>query len=418
MVKEIKLWKKTEFCEDFFPDILQSACYMEGTRYLLLMIDGTIFVEYNFTTSICHICFSTLYRKGFVMDFGQNDNLSGSGDSRSSDFVSPAGQAGYAVKPRGKGAGWKVFFGIILTISVLANIALVLVLFGIVAVFAAGQRDLLTEEVIREGPARAKIAVIAVEGIINSEQANSFYSQLKTARQDKHVAGLIVRVNSPGGTISGSDQIYKEIQKYREEEKKPVVAFMQGIAASGGYYTSVACEKIIAEPTTITGSIGVISLYFVVQELLEDKLGVLPVVVKSGEKKDWPSTFQVPTEEQVQYLQDKLITPAYERFVDIVVNGRNETLSEGRIRELADGSIFGAEEALKEKLIDEIGYLDEAIELVKTMAGITNARVVEYRKPFSLAGLLSYRSGNVLKISRDTLYEFSAPQIMYLWTGR
>lgn len=116
---------------------------------------------------------------------------------------------------------------------------------------------------------------------------------------------------------------------------------MQGIAASGGYYTSVACDKIIAEPTTITGSIGVISLYLVVQELLEHKLGILPVVIKAGAKKDWPSYFQAPSEEQLQYLQNKLVNPAYERFVQIVAEGRNATLTESQVRQLADGSIFG-----------------------------------------------------------------------------
>jgi protease-4 len=327
-------------------------------------------------------------------------------------------QIGPAVKTKSSGTSWKIFLGIILAISVLANIALVLMLIGIVAVFMAGQRGLFTEEIIHKGPARNKIAVITLEGIINGEEAQNIYNQLNMARQDKRVKGLIVRVNSPGGTISGSDRIHKEILKYRQEEKKPVVAFMQDIAASGGYYTSVACDKIIAEPTTITGSIGVISLYFVVQELLKDKLGILPVVVKSGEKKDWPSYFQAPSKEQLQYLQDKLISPAYERFVKIVSEGRNATLTESQIRKLADGSIFGAQEALSEKLIDKIGYMDEAIELVKSLAGIEKAQVVEYRKPFSLASLLSYRStGNSLKITTDSLYKFSTPQIMYLWTA-
>jgi len=334
------------------------------------------------------------------MDFEQNANLSGP-----------------TVKTPSRGTGWKIFFGIILALSVMANIALILMLIGVVAIFTTGQRGLLAEEVIRRGPASTKIAIITVEGVIYGDQAQNVYRQLKAARRDKRVKGLIVRVNSPGGTISGSDQIYKEILKYRQEEKKPAIAFMQGVAASGGYYTSVACEKIIAEPTTVTGSIGVIGLYFVVQELLEDKLGILPVVVKSGLKKDWPSSFQAPTEEQLQYLQDKLIKPAYERFVGIVAEGRKGTLTADEIRRLADGSIFGAQEALDEKLIDQIGYLDEAIELVKSLAGLKKAQVVEYRKPFSLVSFLSYRNRNILNIDKATLYEFSTPQIMYLWTA-
>lgn len=366
-----------------------------------------------------HCAFLTkIFWKGFIMDFEQNNNLSGSGGPQPTEPISGVSQTGLMSKPPSKGTGWKVFFGIVLAMSVLANIALVLMLIGIVAIFTTGQRGLFTEEVVRKGPARNKIAIITVDGIIHNEQAKDVYRQLKEARQDKRVKGLVIRVNSPGGTISGSDQIYKEILKYRDEEKKPVIAFMQSVAASGGYYTSVACEKIVAEPTTITGSIGVISLYFVVQELLEDTLGILPVVVKSGEKKDWPSSFQAPTEEQLKYLQDKLIIPAYERFVEIVAEGRSGTLSKDRIKQLADGSIFGAQEALQEKLIDKIGYLDDAIELVKSMADIEKAQVVEYRKQLSIASFLSYRNPNALKITTDTLYEFSTPKIMYLWTGR
>jgi protease-4 len=320
-------------------------------------------------------------------------------------------------EPARRGTGWRIFWGIVLALSVVANVILFLMLIGIVTVFVAGQGGILTEEVIREGPAKNKIAVITVQGVIQRELADGVYGQLKAARHDDRVKGLIVRVNSPGGTISASDQIYKEICKFREEENKPVVAFMQGVAASGGYYTSVACEKIIAEPTTITGSIGVISLYFVVQELLENKLGVLPVTVKSGQKKDWPSSFRAPSPEELQYMRDKVISPAYERFLQVVADGRKSSLTPDNVRELADGGIFGAQEALEEKLIDDIGYLDEAIELIKSMAGIDKAQVVEYRRPFSLTDFLSYRKSNLLKIDKTALYELSTPQILYLWSA-
>jgi len=351
------------------------------------------------------------------MDFERDNNLSGPTEPRPIEPSSGPGASRQKMEPPRKGAGWRIFWGIVLALSVMANIALFLMLIGVVAIFATGQRGLLTEEVIREGPARTKIAMISVEGLIYGNVSSDVYRQLKAARRDKHVKGVIVRVNSPGGTISASDQIYKEISKFREGEKKPVIAFMQGVAASGGYYTSVACEKIIAEPTTITGSIGVISLYFVVQELLEDKLGVLPVTIKSGQKKDWPSSFRAPTPEEIQYMQDKLITPALDRFVKVVAEGRKAKLTLDDIRRLADGGIFGAQEAVEEKLIDEIGYLDDAIELAKTLAGIDKAQVVQYRKPFSLTDFLSYRKSNLLKIDRKTLYEFSTPQILYLWSA-
>jgi len=331
--------------------------------------------------------------------------------------ISPlgVGRPAQTVTPR-KGIGWKIFTGVVLALSIMANIALVLMLIGVFTLFATGQRNLLAEEVIKEGPARAKIVVIALEGVIYGESAKEFCRQLKEAGQDKHVKGVIVRVTSPGGLISSSDQIHKEILKYRQEEGKPVVAFMQDIATSGGYYTSVACDKIIAEPTALTGSIGVIMGHFVFQQLLEEKLGILPVIIKSGEKKDWPSSFQVPTKEQIQYLEDELITPAFERFVQVVADGRKEHLTIEDVKKIADGGILGAQEALNKKLIDEIGYLDEAIELVKSLAGVKEARVVEYRRPFSLASFLSYRNQNILKLDRATLYKLSTPERLYLWS--
>jgi len=352
------------------------------------------------------------------MDFEQNDNFSGTLPPQGSQSQPPGPIyiPAQTVKPA-KRSGWRIFLGIVLALSIVGNIFLFVALFGAVALFATGHGGFLTEEVVRDSSAKAKIAIISVEGVIHSGLADDVYRQLKTAGEDRNVKGLIVRVNSPGGTVSGSDRIHNEIRKYRNEKGKPVVAFMEGLAASGGYYTSVACEKIIAEPTTTTGSIGVIYQSFVVQQLLEDKLGVNPVTVKSGRKKDWGSPFRQPAPEEIKYIEDKWITPAFDRFVGIVAEGRKGSLTLDRVKELADGGIFGADEALKEKLIDDIGYLDDAIALVKSMAGIKEARVVEYRKPLSLANLLMSQKANTLKFDRNTLHELGTPQILYLWSA-
>jgi protease-4 len=314
-----------------------------------------------------------------------------------------------------KRSGWRIFWNIVLALSVFANIVLSLMLIGVVAIFAAGRMGAFTEETIQTGPKTAKIAVISVQGIIDGEKAQDVYQQLKSAREDKHVKGLIIRINSPGGMISASDQIYNEIRSYKAKTGKPVVAFMENLAASGGYYASVACDKIVAEPTAITGSIGVIVGYLVLQQLLEEKLGIVPVISKSGLKKDWPSSFHPPTEEELEYIKNKLITPAYERFVEVVAEGR-QSLTPADVRRLADGSIYGSKEALDEKLIDDIGYFDDAIELAKSMAGVKEALVVEYRKPFSLYSLLDSRGPNLLKLNKTTLYELSMPEVMYLWS--
>ena len=324
----------------------------------------------------------------------------------------------YPPERRKKGSFWKIFWGIILGLSILANIALFTMLIGVGMLVMTGQRGSLMEEVIREGPPGAKIAVVNLVGTIYAEQADYVYKQLKAARKDAQVKGVILRVDSPGGTVSASDRIHHEIMKFHETTKKPVIAFMEGTAASGGYYASVACEKIMAEPTTITGSIGVISSYLVLQNLLEDKLGVQPVVVKSGEKKDWPSSFRAPTDAEIQYIQTKLIEPTLDIFINVVAKGREKLLSLEEVKNLADGSIFGAKEALENKLIDQIGYMDDAIVLIKSIAGITEAQVVQYRRPFSLGSLLGVESKqNLLKLDKNTLTELGTPQTMYLWSA-
>lgn len=354
------------------------------------------------------------------MDIEQNDNLSGPAEPQRDVPISGLSPVAPPVQPPRRRSGWRIFWRIVLSLSILANVGLFLLLLVAGGALIVGQGGFLNEEVVRESRVgtKNKIAVINVQGIIHGQTAGDVYRQLKAARQDRNVKGLIVRVNSPGGTISASDRIYNEIRKFRDEEKKPVIAFMQGVAASGGYYASVACEKIIAEPTTITGSIGVISSYFVVQGLLEEKLGILPVTIKSGRKKDWPSSFKAPTEEQIQYMQDKLISPALARFVEVVEEGRAGSLTSEDVSKIAaDAAIYGAQEALDEKLIDQIGYLDEAIALVKSMAQIDEARVVQYSKPFSLMDFLSYRQASLPKFDRNTFHEFGTPQVMYLWSG-
>jgi protease-4 len=190
---------------------------------------------------------------------------------------------------------------------------------------------------------------------------------------------------------------------------------MKGLAASGGYYVSVATDEIVAEPTTITGSIGVIMGYLVLQDLLEGKLGIEPVIIKSGRKKDWPSSLHKPSDEELAYLEERVIDPAFERFKQIIVDGRMK-LDVQDVNELADGSIFSADKALQEDMIDRIGYFDAAVEAAKKLAGIDKAQVVEYTRPFSFAGLLGPAGKTIFDLDRTMLYELATPQVMYLWS--
>jgi protease-4 len=330
-------------------------------------------------------------------------------------YVSPAYPA---YPPRPRTSGWRILWGILFALSVLANVGFFILLLGLIAFFAAGQAKVYEEAVVRQGPADSKIVLINIRGVMYEEQADGVYQQLQQARRDRSVKGLVVRVDSPGGTISASDQIYQQIRRYRQDKGKPVVAFMQGMAASGGYYASVACDEIVAEPTAITGSIGVITGHFVFGELLENKLGILPVFLTMGEKKDWPSSFRAPTDQELQYIRERLLKPAYDRFVQVVEEGRQKVLSRDKVLQLADGSIYVAPQAMDVGLIDKVGYLDDAVDLVAGRAGLENVRVVEYRRPFSLLNVLGVKKdASVFKLDRTLLYELGTPEVLYLWSA-
>jgi protease-4 len=321
-----------------------------------------------------------------------------------------------------KGIGWKIFWGIVLFLSVLTN------LFLLIAIIAMGTflshtavrptTPKFDENILIDGSRSRSIAVISIDDVIDLPMSDRVQKQLQQASEDSSVKAVIIRIVSPGGYVSSSDQINYEIKRFRETTGKPAVAFMQTVAASGGYYAAVACDKIIAEPTVITGSIGVIMSHLVLQQLLEQKLGIDPVVIKSGEKKDWPSMFSPTTPEQIQYLQDRLVQPAFERFLEVVCQGRQDVLTETEVRALADGSIYSAPQALEKRLIDQIGYLRDAVTLAEELAGIHGARVIEYRERFAFWQYLAAEGKAPFTLDRSAILDLTTPQLMYLWDGR
>ena len=326
----------------------------------------------------------------------------------------PAPPVPAAAAPPKKRYGWKIFWGVVITMSILANLFMVVMLIVVASFSVGGSSNLFNEGIIEKGSSGSKIAVIRLEGIINEEMSREIHKQIDLAAKDNSVKAVILRTITPGGGVGASDRIHHKISEFRTKTKKPVVAFMQTVAASGGYYTSVACDKIVAEPTVITGSIGVMFNHFVIKGLFEEKLGIVPVEVKSGPKKNWPSPFNETTEEEKEYLMTKLIAPAYERFISLVADGRSE-LDLAEVRNLADGSIYGAPEALEKKLIDKVGYLASAIAEAESLAGIKNAKVIEYERPFRLSSMLNSQGKSILKMDSETLREMSAPQLLYLW---
>jgi protease-4 len=353
--------------------------------------------------------------------FGGN-NTEPVSDKLAGDFAAPAIPCQVPPQNPRKTSGWRIFLNVLLGLSIAANVIMFLIVLGvgIVAItgdgLTGGKKEFL-ENILVDGPHTKKIAVINLYGIIQDDLSEEVRLQLKTAAEDSYVKGVILRIASPGGTVSSSDQIHYYVSNLRQQTGKPVVAFMQTIAASGGYYSAVACDRIIAEPTVITGSIGVIMNHLVIKDLLELKLGIQPEVLKSGPKKDWPSMYAPMTEEQKQYLNEKLITPAYERFVSLVSEGRKNTLTPEQVRLLADGSIYSADEALHNGLIDEVGYFEAAVDATEKLADISDARVVEYHRPLSWLSELGAKS-QVPIIDSKMLEKLVVPQLMYLWDGR
>jgi protease-4 len=254
------------------------------------------------------------------------------------------------------------------------------------------RRGHYTEKVVDgDADADSKIALIDVQGILTSDQDDSFFSlresqvvslveKLKLAEADKAVKAVVLRVDSPGGDVTTSDILYNELVSFKSRKKVPVIAAFMGVAASGGYYLASGADAIVAHPTTITGSIGVISLHVSLVGLL-DKIGVKVEALKSGANKDMGSPFRNMSDEDKKLFQ-ALIDQFYARFVAVVAEGRKGRLTEAQVRTLADGRVYTAQQALEAKLVDGIGYLEDVFGEAKKRAGLAKFKVVMYsRRP-------------------------------------
>jgi protease-4 len=265
----------------------------------------------------------------------------------------------------------------------------------------------LDECLLENNKSQNKIAVITVDGIITSHDAGGsgnnmvdvIAAQLDRARLDKHVKAVILKVDSPGGEVLASDEIYKEICAFQEETKKPVVCSMGSLAASGGYYISSGCRWIVANDLTITGSIGVIMHGWNYRGLM-DKVGIAPMTFKSGKFKDMLSgereTNEIPEEEHA--MVQSLIDQTYERFKDVVADGRaaahDLNKKEGKAladdwEDFADGRVLSGSQALELGFVDELGDFDDTVDRTEKLAGIKNSNLVEYRERYDLSNFLS-----------------------------
>ena len=239
------------------------------------------------------------------------------------------------------------------------------------------------EYVSGEGP--TKIAVVPVEGEIASADSTVAGTQptatpeglvdaLQQAKDDESVAAVVLEVNSPGGGVTASDEMHQSILDFKRSSGKPVIVSMGDTAASGGYYISTAADKIVANETTLTGSLGVFIPLLNFSEAAQ-KYGVAQEYIKSGKFKTMGSSWKDLTPEERKIFQS-IVNEEYDRFVQVIVEGRG--LPEERVREIADGRIYSGEQAKELGLVDSFGSLDEAAEISRNLANVEEATVVRY----------------------------------------
>jgi protease-4 len=247
----------------------------------------------------------------------------------------------------------------------------------------------LTESVVF-GESGPKILMLQIDGMLADESESSWFGlrrespvarmreELDRARQDTEIEALLIRIDTPGGTVTASDLLYQEILRFKEERGLPVVAQLMGMATSGGYYVAMAADSVVAHPTTVTGSIGVLFSGLNVTGLME-KLGVSDQTLTSGAFKDAGTPLRPMRPEERAQIQS-VIDDMYQRFLSVVRQGRPE-LGADEIARLADGRIYSAQQALANGLVDQLGGVEDAVAVARAKAGLESARVVTYHRP-------------------------------------
>ena len=263
---------------------------------------------------------------------------------------------------------------ILFFLLVVCGIGAVMII-SVTALFLFGKKDSTFEF-------GEKVGVVEIQGVISD--AKPIVSQLKKFRKNEAIKAIVLRIDSPGGGVGPSQEIYSEVKKTTAEKK--VVASMGAIAASGGYYIAAAADHVMANPGTITGSIGVIMEFANVEELFK-KIGLSAYVIKSGEYKDVGSPLRKMTPKERKLLQG-FIDNVYEQFVKAVAEGRQ--MPEKEVRAIADGRIFSGEQAHQLGLLDSLGSMEDAIALAARLGGIEGEPSVVYaeKKKFSLLEFL------------------------------
>ncbi|MBI2213706.1 MAG: signal peptide peptidase SppA [Acidobacteria bacterium] len=223
---------------------------------------------------------------------------------------------------------------------------------------------------------RGKVGILPIEGEIVESRAT--LRELEAFAENDSIKAIVVRINSPGGAVAPSQEIHRELKRVREETGKPIIASLDTVAASGGYYIAVGCQEIIANEGSITGSIGVIAQWFNVEKLVE-WARVSPQTFTSGELKDAGSPFRPMNDQEKAYYQ-RIVTQLHGQFVQAVIDGRKGKMDAEKVRSIADGRVFTGQEANDLKLVDEIGGLEDAVRRAAALASIDGDPAVIYPK--------------------------------------
>jgi protease-4 len=284
-----------------------------------------------------------------------------------------------------------------------------LIVIGVVLVIFVGAIIALTLLFRREAPTFAlgdRVGVVEINGVIANSQ--EIIRGMNAFVEDEGVKAIVLRVDSPGGGVGASQEIYREVVK--ASNKKTVVASFGGVAASGGYYVACGADKIVANPGTITGSIGVVMQFANLEELFK-KIGYKGYVIKSGTYKDAGSPFREMTPEERELLQE-VIDTVHQQFIRAVAEGRQLPIE--KVAAIADGRIFSGEQALALGLVDELGNLEDTIDMAAQMAGIKGKPVVVYprrKKP----SLFDYLTEGIAQRLKEEVHETARPGLDYIW---
>lgn len=306
---------------------------------------------------------------------------------------------------------------------------------GILSNSIPGFKDGIYEEVVEEGDAGNRIAILNLDGAISSVETNPALSgqlgyshsfmmkQLDKILNDDTITGILFKVNTPGGGVYESAMIRDKILEIKEKRDVKLYVSMGQMAASGGYYVSAPADKIFATEETITGSIGVIMQNYNLEGLF-NKYGIKKEVIKSGAMKDIMSSSRQMTDEERKVLQD-WIDESFDRFVNVVMEGRN--MDEATVRKIADGRIYSGRQALENGLIDEIAWPEEVLGKLKEENGLEKAQVIKYNRPeanpfmpfFSMINDgIKLNQGSDLFVIKELMSKANKPQMpMYMYGG-